>query len=1016
MKRILAITALLACCFWSVATAQNIEVSGVVRDENSQPMPGVTVSIAGTTKGTTTDIDGKYRLAASERDILNFAMLGYVTVSRQVGKEKEMNISMTPDNILLSETVVIGYGTTKKSDLTGSVSSVNMSELADMPVSSADQALQGRIAGVQIVSESGEPGANSTIRVRGSRSISAGNDPLIVVDGVMDAVSSLSDINPGDIQNITVLKDVSSTAIYGSRGANGVILVTTKEGESGKVSIYVSGTVSINMLPKKLDVMNAAEFEDYRNDVYTMDSNRFGERGTLPSTSLRYDNPMATTSTTDWTDVLTRTGVEQSYFLRLTGGSETVKYLVSGYYTDNLGVVINSNLRTFGGTVKLDSKLGRKVNLSVKATFDQRLQEYSKTPISGTSTTCAIAMAPILTPESTWNILGDNGTTGGSIYNNPYIIAKNVQNSSVLRRFTIAPVLNVNFTKDLKLMSRFSFDLSDQFKFYYSPASLPVAQQRRTGGTAQRTTIDRYNILSETTLTYSKSIGRDHKFSIMGGFTAQRNRIDTEGLKGTGYLDDKVGPNNMAGLLDASTLTPTSAINQIDRMSGLFRANYSFRSRYFLTLTGRGDGSSNFSTGNKWAFFPAAAFKWSLIKENFMNGVGWINDLSLRLSGGVSGNDAVSSYVSQMALTTATNPWIFGDVYQTAYYPTRLDNTSLTWEKTASANIGIDFAVLKNRLVLTADAYRSRTTDLLLTVPNAIQSGYGSRYANAGSTQNWGVEFSLKSHNIDKKNFSWATNFTISHNSQMVTDIGADTKYISTYTRNGYMLYGLVPGYPANSLWGFKYAGVWHNQEEITENNYTKTYVSSNKWLGWPRYADINHDGILNDDDRVYLGSSEPIVAGGLQNDFNIYGVQIGVFFTYSIGGYMYNLSELNLGSGNTTTNQFRYMLDRYHPVRNPQSDLPGANCNDNFGSDRYVHDASFLRLQNLSIGYTFNLNKKVHWMKSIGLTLSAQNLFLLSKYNGFDPEVTSSSAIMRFDNGAYPRSRQFKFQVRFQF
>lgn len=1007
----------LVCFFWNIAGAQDVQMSGKVVDENNQPMIGVSVSIAGTTKGTMTDTDGKYSIKAAEKDILNFSMLGYVTVSRQIGKERVMDISMTPDNLLLSETVVIGYGTAKKSDLTGSVASVNMSDLADMPVLSADQALQGRIAGVQIVSESGEPGSGSTIRVRGSRSITAGNDPLIVVDGVMDAVTSLSDINPDDIKNITVLKDVSSTAIYGSRGANGVILVTTKEGQSGKVNIYCSGTLSINTLPRKLDVMNAAEFEDYRNDVYTMDSNRFGERGTLPSTSLRYDNPLATRSNTDWTDVLTQTGIEQSYFLRLTGGSETVKFLTSGYFTDTRGVVINSSLKTFGGTLKLDVKLGRKINLGVKATYDQRIQDYAKTAISGTSTTCAIAMAPILTPESTWNILGDNGTTGGSIYNNPFIIANNVRNDAVMRRFSIAPVLTVDFTKELKLMSRFSYDLSDQFKFYYSPASLPVASQRRTGGSAQRTTLDRYNVLSETTLTYNKSIGKDHKFSLMGGFTAQRNRVDTEALKGSGYLDDNVGPDNMAGLLDASTLSPTSSVTQIDRMSGLFRANYSYRSRYFLTLTGRADGSSNFSEGNKWAFFPAAAFKWSIMKERFMNSAGWINDLSLRLSGGVSGNDSVSSYVSQMALTTATNPWIFGDVYQTAFYPTRLDNKSLTWEKTASVNLGVDFAVLRNRLVFTADAYRSYTRDLLLSVPNAIQSGYSTRYDNAGNTRNWGIEFAVKSHNIEKRKFSWVSNFTISHNSQVVSDIGADTKYISTYTRNGYMLYGLVPGYPANSLWGFKYAGVWHNQDEITENTYTRAYVSSNKWVGWPRYVDVNHDGVLNDDDRVYLGSSEPVVSGGFQNDFTFFGkLQVGMFLTYSLGGYIYNLSELNLGSGNTTTNQFRYMLDRFHPVRNPESDLPGANCNDSFGSDRYVHDASFLRLQNLSLSYAFDLQKKVHWMKTITLVMSGQNLFLLTRYNGFDPEVTSSSAIMRFDNGAYPRSRQYKFQIKIQF
>lgn len=1016
MKKVLSLLFLLGCCL-NALYAQTIEVKGTVIDENRQPMVGVSVSIAGTTKGVVTDLDGKYRIKADAKDILNFSMIGYTTVSRQVGTSSVLDISMAPENQMLSETVVIGYGTAKKSDLTGSVASVNMSDFADMPVMSADQALQGRVAGVEIVSESGEPGSTSTIRVRGSRSISAGNDPLIVVDGVMDAVESLSDINPNDIKNITVLKDVSSTAIYGSRGANGVILVTTNEGSGGKLNVYFSGTVGVNKLPRKLDVMDAAQFQDYRNDVYTMDSNRFNQRGTLPSTSLRYDNPLDVKSSTDWTDVLTQTGVDQSYYLRLTGGTDAVKTYFSGYYANTIGTVINSGYTSFGGTVKVDGKVGRFFKLGIKISYDQQMKDVAKTPISGTSTTCAIAMAPILTPESTWNILGDNGTTGGSIYNNPYIIAKNVQNNLTQRHFIIATYVDVSFAKYFKLVSRFSYDIVDQFQFYYSPARLPVASQRRTGGTAQRITIDKYNLLSETTLTYSQNIGRDHKVNAMGGFTAQRNRRNQENLKGVGYLDDNVSCNNMAGLLDASTLTPSSAITQIDRMSGLFRVNYTYRSKYFLTVTGRGDGSSNFSEGNKWAFFPAAAFKWSIMKERFMANAGWVSDLSLRLSAGMSGNDAVSSYVSQMALTTASNPWLFGDVYQSAFYPTRLDNKSLTWEKTTSYNAGLDFSILKNRVVFTVDAYRSYTRDLLLTVQNAVQSGYSSRFDNAGNTENWGVEFSMKSHNIESRNFSWSTNFTISHNSQLVTDIGNDAKYIATYSRNGYMLYGLVKGYPANSLWGFKYEGVWHNQDEITENSYTKAYVSANKWLGWPKYADINHDGVLNDDDRVYLGSSEPIVSGGFQNNFTLWGkLQMDIYFTYSVGGYIYNLSELNLGSGNTTTNQFSYMVDRYHPVRNPESNLPGANCNDNFGSSRYVHDASFLRLQNLSLSYTFDLRKKVHWMKSITLVASGQNLFLVSGYNGFDPEVTSKSAIMRFDNGAYPRSRQYKFQIRLQF
>ena len=474
----------------------------------------------------------------------------------------------------------------------------------------------------------------------------------------------------------------------------------------------------------------------------------------------------------------------------------------------------------------------------------------------------------------------------------------------------------------------------------------------------------------------------------------------------------------MGGLEDPRNLTEKSSVSEVQRLSFIARANYSYRSRYFATFTGRYDGASIFSEGNKWAFFPAVAFKWSISNEPFMAmaKANWLSDLSLRISAGRSGNDALSSYVSQAALTSTQAGWLFGDVQGLSYYPTRLDNPDLTWEKTDSYNIGVDFSVLRDRLTFTLELYKSYTKDLLLQVKNAAQTGFTSRFDNVGSTENSGVEFTVNSHNITKKNFEWTTTFTISHNKQMVTDIGIDYEYVPTFTKNDQMLYGYMKGYPVNALWGYQAAGVWHNDQEREENRYTKTYVSYKDQNGYTKYVDVNHDGVLDQSDQRYLGCSDPVVYGGLQNTFEIYGLTLGVYFTYSLGGKIYNLSEFNLGSGSPMTNQYRYMMNSWHPVRNPDSDIPRAYGLDNYASDRYVHDASFLRLRNLSLGYKFDLSKKVKFLRDITVTASCDNVWLWTKYNGFDPEVSSSGAVARLDNEAYPMPRTYYLSVKFRY
>ena len=1020
MKRILnsviyASFCIVALLFAQTAMAQKARtITGQVFDNAGQPMIGATVVVAGNTNvGTTTDAQGKYKIKASPDDNLSFSFLGYVEVTERVGNRTNINIVLNPENVSINEVVVIGYGTQQKSDLTGAVTSVNMEDLTNTAAASVDEALQGRLAGVEIMTTDGEPGSAASIRVRGSRSITASNEPLIVVDGVMDAVANFADIDPAEIKNVTVLKDASSTAIYGSRGANGVILVTTHEAKANKLNVTFKGTFSLSELPRELDMMNATEFASYRNDYYTNNSSsaRYWQ-----SWKPRYPNPAAYGEGTDWLDVMTRKAFSQKYFLSLAGGSKSTKVYFSLGYNDIKGIVIDSDQQQLSGRLKIDHTVFKWLKLGINTQYSKRHNNKSNTAISGNATRAVTNLNPMMTPTETWDTLGDNGTNGGSIYDSPYLKANKLINYDDRTILTLTPYVELTFAKNIRLKSQFSYVDTTTKGFYYSPSDMPVAERYKYGGSATRRDNNKRNFLSETTLSYKKTIKKKHKIDVVGAFTAQNTKWDNYSASGRGYLDDNVTAYNMGSLVDKRCLTVSTSASELQRYSVLARINYSYGGRYHLTVTGRGDASSNFAVGHKWAFFPAAAFKWSISNEKFMKGTkSWLSDLSLRVSGGRSGNDAVSTYVSQMVLSTNQSGWLFGDSYEVAYYPTRIDNPNLTWEKTDSFNVGIDFSILNDRITMSLEGYMAYTKDLLYTMQNAAITGFTSRYANIGSTENKGIEFTLTTRNISRRNFQWTTNLTVAHNSSKVTDIATAYGYVSTYSRSGYMLYGYAEGYPANSLWGFQYEGVWHTQDEINQNKQTKTYVGSTKSIGYPRYADTNHDGVLNDKDRIYLGSADPIVYGGFNNTFKIIkNLSLGVYFTYSIGGRMYNIMEFTTMVGGATSNKDRRMLEAWHMNRNPFSNLPGAYFTDSYGSDLYIYDASYLRLQNINLSYRFDLRKRTRYLRDISLTASVNNVALLTKFPGYDPDAISSGR--RIDTGRYPKNRTYSLAIQIRY
>lgn len=1009
---------LLLCCGVSLHAQKSKTVTGVVCDDKNVPLIGATVMVKGSTNGVIADLDGKYTLTAKEGDVLQALFTGFLTEEVTVGKSDQINFILREDRQLLDEVVVIGYGQTKKSDLTGSVASIKMNDLKEVPAYSVDNAMQGRVAGAEIMSTTGEPGATTTIRIRGTRSVEASNEPLIVVDGVVDAIGDLNDINPEDIESITVLKDASSTAIYGARGSNGVILVTTKQGGGSlsRPNVSLNTSIGFSQLPRKLDLMNASEFARYRNDYSMLDPN--DPKPNTPVSGLIYKDPLSLTGT-DWIDEVTRTALYQNYSLSVSGRDQHNNYLVSLSYNDNQGIMDATGQQRISGRVKYTRKLYKWMSITYNGFYTWRKQNPAVTSIGGTSQyRSAQYLSPMIKPTDSINELEDDERR----FDNPRAVIENTTYHKIFNTATNSLTFDITPIKNLNIKSQFSYSDFKKSEFKYVSSKLPTKAEN-DGGDATRIEIGETSLSNETTVRYSyKSKNKRHVLVPLLGFSAYRRTSNTLSASGKGYSDDNVTWNNMAAVPDKSTYSISTSYLAIQKMSVFARLDYSYRARYYLTVTGRYDGASNFAANSKWAFFPSAAFKWSMSKEKFMKRVWWIDDLSLRLSAGRTGNDAISAYRSLAALTASSKGYVFDGMQPAAFYQHRAASPNLTWEKTDQYNVGIDAAFLRKRLNITAETYYSKTTDLLLKVQIPVQTGFADRYENIGTTSNRGVELTIESVNIEKKNFQWLTSFTMSHNSQMVEDIG-DVDYVPAYNapNSKYMMYGYVKGYPLNSLWGFEYAGVWKSDKELEDNKKSKQYAVNSNKLGAPRYYDQNHDGNLNQKDLVYLGNADPILYGGLQNTFYWKGLKVGVFFVYSLGGKIYNVSEMFM-SGSTSTNQYRYMLNAWHPVRNPDSDLPraGQAAGAALPCSYMVHDASYLRLKTLSVAYTFDFRKKTNFpFREITVGVSGDNIYLWKYYNGFDPDVSSegtSSTLRRADIGAYPKARTFMFNLNLKF
>lgn len=1004
------------------AAAQSGAVKGSVTDENGLPVFGATVMVKGTSSWTTTDADGKFTVYSSaDQCVVEVSYLGYETLQVVAKKGANLSLQLKPDaSSSLNEVVVIGYGQTKKSDLTGSVTSVKMEELQVAPVMSVDEALQGRAAGVDVMSTSGDPSAGTSIRVRGSRSITASNEPLIVLDGVIDAVQSMSDINPADIASVSILKDASSTAIYGSRGSNGVIMITTKAGTSSKPSVTFKAEAGFSQIAKYMDTMNATEFAQYYNDYrYFLSWRNTEDSAHAPIESYaRYPDPISLGEGTNWLKQITRIAPYQNYNISLNGKSGGFKYFASIGYSDREGIVKASGSKRVTGRLNVDYDIAKWLTLGYKGSYTYVDNDQNRVNIGGTYFwNGAIYLSPILKPADVRNETYNNSP----LINNPQFCLDLTEKNQKRHTQNHAAVITIKPVKGLVIKSQNTYMLYQRHDYQWWSANLPATVDG-TGSTAYRYEGDATKLSTENTINYKYTSRTRHSIDVMGGYTASVTSTNNMSVKCVGLLADELKWGSLASIQDKKNITLNSGADKITRMSALVRMNYDYNKLYYLTFTGRADGSSNFAANNKWGFFPSGAFKWMISNEKFMRGARKVDELALRLSAGRTGNDAISAYRSLEGIYPTTGGYLFGGDQPVAMYPNRFANPDLRWEKTDTYNIGIDASFFKERLSLTFEAYYARTSDLLLTVQTGHVTGYATRYENIGNTTNKGIEATITGRIIDKRNFGWTSTLTLSHNTQMVNSIGEEARVValSGPGSNAYMMYGYKKGYPLNALWGFQYGGVWHNQAEIDRNNATHTYVSTTTDLGMPRYVDINKDGTLSEDDLVYMGSADPIIYGGWQNTFHIgKHLRLGMFFSYSLGGKIYNYSETEM-CGSAWTNQYRKMLNSWHPVRNPQSDIPRAGAsNPMLPSDFMIYDASYLRLKSLNISYTFDVSKKTKAFRDITIGASGENLFLLSKYPGFDPDVSTesdSSTLRRVDLGAYPKARTIVFSVQIRY
>jgi TonB-dependent starch-binding outer membrane protein SusC len=984
---------LLAC---SLAHAQKNLVNGKVSDlTDGSPLPGVNILIKGSTVGAITDTNGKYSIDVDANGTLVFSFIGYLTEEVPVNNRTIIDLTLSPDIKTLTEVVVVGYGTQRKAEITGSVASVKAEDIVQTPVANIAQGLQARMAGVQITQNSGAPGGNVSVRIRGTNSISGTSEPLYVIDGIqvsngggINEVSPLSSINPNDIESVDVLKDASATSIYGARGANGVVLITTKRGKSGVTRVIFDSYYGVQEVNKKLNVLNGAEFAQLENEVF--------------KTQI-YADPVAEGQGTNWQDIVFRQAPIQSHQLSINGGSEKTQLALSANYFNQDGIVINSNFTRYSFRLNVDHKLNERIKIGTSLFASNNINQGIETGSTnvGDANTSAILFTTIGAPP-TLKPYRDDGTIFPfadqrdgryrEVANPLGVLA--VKNQTEISRILANFYSEATLAKGLTYRASFNIDQQNNLNDFYSPRSIiAVRDQNANSGSARKSNSRNSLLLHESILTYSTSLAVDHSLKLTGVFASQVGLFNSNSTTGNGFPND--GTLNEA--LQLAAVVSTSSNRTKDRLdSYLARINYGFKGKYLIELTARVDGSSKFGKNNKYGFFPAASVAWRVIEENFMKGIPVISDLKLRASYGLTGNAGAINAYRSLSLQTTGSDYQFNHVYIKGISPAGVANPDLRWEKSLQFNIGLDASFLNNRLNLTVDVYDKKTTDLLYDQALPFSSGYASMTSNLGGIQNSGMEVAVNTRVLDGK-LKWNVSANFTANRNKVTDIDGGTtseRFITNYSL-------LSVGQPLGVFKTYLFDGIYQTGETLLKG-------AGDARIGGAKLIDVSIDGTITAADQVITGDPNPEFIYGFSSNLSYENFDLSIFLSGSQGNDIYNLARFNFESQSGGRNQFQGVVDRW-TATNPSNDyvapLQGGRLPI---SNRFVEDGSYLRCKNITLGYTLPQIKGINRAR---VYVSANNLFTITNYSGFDPEVNTyagSNTAIGIDNLVYPVAKSF--------
>ncbi len=1010
----------------------DITITGQVLDEKGTGLPGVNVIVKGTSNGAQTDMDGRYKITAPDDATLVFSFVGYVSKEVAVGGRTSINMSLAPDAAGLDEVVVVGYGVQEKKLLATSISSISAKQVELIPVASPSEALVGLVAGAQITEPSGEPGAGAVIRIRGLGSISAGNSPLYVVDGYpLNSADSYNQIPPADIQSIQILKDAAACAIYGSRGGNGIVIVTTKRGQTdGKTRFNFTANAGIQQVAKRLDLLNRDQYLDYLRESFTN-----GNRA-IPA-ALQVGAPEL--PDTDWQKEIFTTGVQQQYQLSAAGGTEKSRFYIAGGYFKQTGIVKNSGFERYSLRANYDAQLSKKLKLGVSLA-----PNFSRTdviPVSGSYNggnitgggpggetavvTAAIILPPIIPtrlPNGDYGTIRNAGsgiTTPGDLLSPLATIDLYKDRTNAVRALGSA-FLDFEVIQGLHLRSSFGAELLNSRRSIYVPATLgTVGNQAANLSNPVLGNIDarqlngtNLNWVWENTATYNRTFATNHSVTLLAGYSAQYNQNEGSTVLGqTGtYTNTSIEYATAAGQLFGQA---TYTANSLTSIFG--RVDYAFKERYILTAALRTDGSSRFGPDNRYATFPSVALAWRAGEETFIKGIAAISELKLRGSFGVTGNNNIGDYNYQSYQTAAN--YVFGSGTGTrtfGFAPNGVAGRNLGWETNTQYDAGFDLGLFKDRIYLTVAAYQRNTTDLLLNRNIPALIGFASRaLANVGEVRNRGLEFQLNTANITGKAFTWSTSANLSINRNKVMALAGTNDQLLYDAVFGYTSsIRVVPGQPLGSFYGYTQEGVYRDQADIDAS---PKWTASTVAPGDLKFKDINGDGKIDSNDIGVIGNPFPNFTYGIQNTFGYKRFSLAITLQGSQGGsILYGADRYSFnspGQTNARTNQ----LGRWHSPTDPGDGrtpraTTAASLRTQF-SDYFLYDASFLRIRNVMVRY----NIPVDWagkagLQSLGVYASAQNLYTFTKYFGYNPEANNygntTTPTYGVDQGAYPMAR----------